>query len=354
MTHYQKKELAQFLRVAVSSSLVGLAFAFGIHYVMHSLGGIENLVRFLFVGFFTGLGVSTGIMGFEILLGRWVRNPPLVLIVIGKPLVYTAIIIGVHLSLLLLFFSSLEHLGGRLLPYTIGFSLLLTFLINAFQTINRLLGQNVLPRLLVGKYNHPVEEERFFLFLDLIGSTGIAESIGDKAFHELLRDFFNDITESLLACKAEIYKYVGDEVILTWKTATGIKDGNALKVFFACEDRMAELKNKYLKRYGLIPGFRAGLHHGNVVVGEMGSYKMEIAYLGDVMNTAARIQSACSEHGVTCLVSGAALERFDRPEDFGCVRKMGTLTLRGKTQMLDLYTLTRHSAAQENLPFQPE
>src|SRR3546814_12401672 len=46
----------------------------------------------------------------------------------------------------------------------------------------------------------------------------------------------------------------------------------------------------YQQEFGLVPGFRAGLHGGSIVAGECGDDKREIVYFGDTINTAARIQ----------------------------------------------------------------
>ncbi len=88
-------------------------------------------------------------------------------------------------------------------------------------TVNSLLGQNVLTTFITGRYHKPRLEERVFLFLDMEGSTGLAERLGPLAFHRLVNRFVNDLTEPIVVARGEIYSYVGDEVIATWKLETG-------------------------------------------------------------------------------------------------------------------------------------
>ena len=49
-------------------------------------------------------------------------------------------------------------------------------------------GRGTLKRLLMGKYYSPGKEERIFMFLDLKGSTTIAEKIGDELYFKMLRN----------------------------------------------------------------------------------------------------------------------------------------------------------------------
>ena len=61
------------------------------------------------------------------------------------------------------------------------------------------------------------------MFLDLKSSTTIAEKIGHINFHKFINDFLFTISEAIISSKGEIYKYVGDEVIITWKMKEGLK-----------------------------------------------------------------------------------------------------------------------------------
>ena len=91
----------------------------------------------------------------------------------------------------------------------------------------------------------------------------MAEQLGDETYHELLKDFFSDITNPILDNNGEIYQYVGDEVIVAWKYEDGIKDNQCVKCFFDIKVHINNLREKYLKRYGLVPAFKAGIHCGN-------------------------------------------------------------------------------------------
>jgi class 3 adenylate cyclase len=103
---------------------------------------------------------------------------------------------------------------------------------------------------------------------------------------------------------------------------------------------------KVVQRQGVRPSntcainVRAGLHCGPLVTGEMGSVKKEIVFLGDTVNTAARIQDLCRQTGDRVLASADLIDRLELPPGVA-KRSLGDLRLRGKGADLALYALTR-------------
>ena len=71
--------------------------------------------------------------------------------------------------------------------------------------------------LLLGRYHSPTEEQRALLFIDLVSSTAIAERIGATRFLALMNQFVYDIDAALEGNGGVIYRYVGDEAIITWR-----------------------------------------------------------------------------------------------------------------------------------------
>jgi adenylate cyclase len=207
-----------------------------------------------------------------------------------------------------------------------------------FLQINDKFGQGILWDFIRGKYHSPREEERVFMFVDLMNSTHIAEKIGNENYHHLLKEFFTDITRPILHNKGEIYQYVGDEVVISWKMKNGIENNQCLKCFFDMRKTMADFGSRYLKKFGLIPEFKAGVHFGKVIAGEIGIIKRDITFSGDVLNTAARIQGKCNEYKVNFLASDALLERMNVDRQFYRI-PMGRIELKGKENAVPLSTL---------------
>ena len=87
--------------------------------------------------------------------------------------------------------------------------------LSAFE-LTRLVGSRVLFNVALGRYRSPVREARVLMFLDLAGSTSLAESMGELRVQGLLTRFFFDIDAAIVAHGGEVHAYVGDEVIVTW------------------------------------------------------------------------------------------------------------------------------------------
>jgi adenylate cyclase len=154
--------------------------------------------------------------------------------------------------------------------------------------VNLFLGSNNLWRLLKGKFYTPREEERIFMFLDLKSSTKHAENLGHITYSKMIQDCFNDLGV-VIQNESEIYQYVGDEVILTWKLRNGLRNQNCINAYFNFKEQLEKKQEYYIRNYNFKPHFKAGMHSGIVTVTEVGKYKKEIAYHGDTINTAARI-----------------------------------------------------------------
>lgn len=198
-----------------------------------------------------------------------------------------------------------------------------------FLQINNKFGQGVFWNILRGKYNTPREESRIFMFLDLNSSTTIAEMLGDKKYHAFLKDIFTDITNPILDNKGEIYQYVGDEVIIAWKYDDGIQNSKCVQCFFDIKDHLQQLSGKYMRLYGLAPSFKAGIHCGKVVAGEVGIIKRDITYSGDVLNTTSRIQGMCREFNEEIIVSGDLAASLRLAGHFAA-QTLGSIKLKGK------------------------
>jgi len=261
-----------------------------------------------------------------------------------KTVMYTAVIYGVTLCIIIpagfteghklselpALLSSMSQLV--LVMYTLVIYGALVF----FLQVNHLLGEGVLWKFIRGKYHKPREEERIFMFLDMKSSTTIAEQLGHVRFYALLNELFHEISYPVLETKAEIYQYVGDEVVLTWEVDNGLENSNCLKTFFMFQESLQRNSENYLKNFGVKPQFKAGLHFGKVISAQIGDLKREIVYNGDVLNTTSRIQDECNRFHRDCLVSGNLMNRLKKMNGFQW-EKIGAVTFRGKETQVELY-----------------
>ncbi len=207
-----------------------------------------------------------------------------------------------------------------------------------YHEVNENLGQGVLRNFFSGKYHTPKEEERIFMFLDMKGSTTIAEQIGHGKYFAMLKEYFADLSSPIIRHAGEVYQYVGDEVVITWTLKNGLYNNNCIACFFALKDSLHKQEEKYRSTFGVVPDFKAGLHVGKVTTGEIGVIKKEIIFTGDVLNTTARIQSLCNSLWVDILVSGQLMKKLAVDSAYQ-IRSLGESELRGRDEKIELFTI---------------
>ncbi len=206
--------------------------------------------------------------------------------------------------------------------------------------MNRMFGPGVLIEYSIGKYFNPVEEERIFMFLDLKSSTSIAEKLGHQLYSRLIQDCFTAVARPTAKFNGRIYQYVGDEVVITWKLSTSLNNWNCVQFFFAFQELLQERKKHFNEQYGLVPEFKAGLHCGRVMAAEVGELKSEIAYHGDVLNAAARIQGLCNDFSESLLISEDLLDQMQLPENFDST-PLGNVVLKGKEEKIKVHSINQ-------------
>lgn len=213
--------------------------------------------------------------------------------------------------------------------------------------INDKYGPGVFPDYLMGRYFLPKNETRIFMFADIRDATRIAEKLGEKEYFNFLKDFFNDIAPAIMQTKGEVYQYVGDEVVITWKMKNGLKNANALRCYYRMKNIIYKKSIKYYKRYNALPDFKVGIHCGQIMVGELGKIKRDIVFSGDVLNTTARIQSMCNSKGVDILASSSFAEKLIKlPRGVNAVA-LGDELLKGKKEEVALVTFVRGNAPSD-------
>jgi len=316
----------------------------------------------LVVGFVTGSTFVTvsgsslsfltgGIAGFSIatilamldllvfpLLSRW----PFGALLLVRSVAYA----GVALTIVFLSFfltgsaPSFASNPVRLLA-TILITLTICYVANFLLAIRRVLGKHVLWWLLIGRYRRPIEENRMFMFIDLASSTALAEKIGHVMYHQLIHKFQCDIAEVILDSGGDIYKYVGDEVIVTWLLSDAQPDNRWVECFFRIREAIHEKHDQYRRMFGIVPQFRVSLHCGMVVAGEMGDWKREVGFIGDTVNTAARILDACKSNNRDFIVSDEVMRRIANIEKY-VVEPVPEAALRGKSGRVTLFSVEDH------------
>ena len=270
-------------------------------------------------------------------LRAWLGDLSFTVNLIVRSAIYAAIIMVIQLS------QSGEIIAGLPLDaspqnFWFGFiySAAVSVLMNLGFGIANIIGPRAFLNFITGRYHSPVEENRFVLFVDIAGSTGLAERLGGIAIHRFLDRTFRLLTLAVVDYRGEVLNYVGDEVIVTWAERGGTLDCRPLRCFVAMREALAQASGQFEREFGAMPRIRGSLHFGPVIVGEIGDIKRAIVFNGDVMNTAARLEELSRNVDGGFLASRAAMERFSAAPPFA-VRNLGRLAIRGRADGIDVF-----------------
>jgi adenylate cyclase len=306
-----------------------------------AMGGLIGAVHGLAIAALIGL---LEIFAGRTPVGRKVEQAPLAVIILVKGLLYGAVITAVELGDLgvrmLRGLPSEPAVQSSFLPLSVVFSFVVTFAFIFVLQMGRLVGGRTLRNIVLGRYHRARSEERFFLFVDVVGSTGIAERLGPLSMHRFLNRVFSLAADPVADQHGEIYQYVGDEMVVTWTVAAGRIRARPVACFFAIEDALSVAAQGFERDFGVTPGLRGALHAGSVVTGEVGESKREIVFHGDVMNAAARLEQAARELGHKLLASEEARRLLLNVDRFG-FGDLGPLALRGRAAPVQVFVVTR-------------
>ena len=276
--------------------------------------------------------------------GKWISRWPLLM-----DLAVRSAVIAVVVALAVLSLEPLLHWHRietywlvEKFPTIVAIAFFWTLLVGVVFELTRLVGSRMLFNVALGRYRTPVREERVLMFLDLAGSTALAEAMGELRVQGLLTRFFFDIDRAIVAHGSEVHAYVGDEVIITWPLDDGMSGGRCIDCFFAIADTIADKANSYRQEFGMVPDFRAGLHAGPVVISECGSSRRQLAYFGDTVNVTARLQEYCKEAGRNLLISADLLSHM-RPNPDLVVEPLGQAQLRGRAAAIEVFAVQRRA-----------
>jgi adenylate cyclase len=290
------------------------------------------------VGLFIGL--LFGLFPLHKLLGLKRRRSFLAVVLIGTScyVAFFTVVIFVTSSVGNSFSFSLEYTftgeGLVVLFHLSVCSLIYHFILQ----INKKFGPGVLVEYAIGKYFAPKVEERAFMFLDLKSSTHLAEKLEHVSYSRLVQDCYAELSVPLMQYSAEVYQYVGDEVVITWRMNESFSASWCHEFAQAFQNRLQEKKDYFEMLYGVTPQFKAGAHCGRVTVAEVGEIKTEIAYHGDVLNTASRIQGLCNQLDKQLLLSESLVELLPQ-KDRARVSFVTETELKGKEGRTKIFTI---------------
>lgn len=341
MTRF-KARLRVFLIVVVAAALIGAAYAAFLDSFLRSDLSAQSFLR----GALRGTIAGAIVLLFEFaltasLIGHALRRAPFLVSLFLRTLATTmALMAAIFISRIM--FSA----RGHPLQQWVESGLLRDFIFVGFVALSihfvlqtrRIVGGKVLTYFLLGRYNRPVVEDRIFMLLDIVGSTSIAQRLGETEALRLITRFFFDIAEPIDRFGGVTDIYVGDEVVVSWPMTDRRRNARCLECYAAIRAKIAANRPRYLRKFGEVPEFRVGIHGGPVAAGECGDGKRQVVYIGDTINVAKRLQEACRDYAREILISGELLDNLELPANLTAA-DIGGSVLRGRNTETRLITI---------------
>jgi len=185
----------------------------------------------------------------------------------------------------------------------------------------------------------PIAQERdvTVMFCDLVGFTTMCEKVTPAQAAATLNAFLTRMTDVVFEHEGTLDKFLGDALLAIFGAPFDQPDHpwKAVQAALAMRRVLAEMN---AKQDGPKLNMRIAINSGVAITGDIGSPKRrEFTVLGDVVNTAARIESEVAEPG-EIVISGPT---YLRVKDRVMVRSLGARVLRGRTTPLDVYAVER-------------
>ena len=334
-----RRRLRLFWRVALAGVLLGSAYGGLINFASHGtprlgfvIGAIHGVLLSATIGMLEIFATRTR-------LGRAVEQAPFLVTLAAKGSIYGSMIALVNIAEPGTRLLGFRPEGGPLQIVSVVFSFGATWAFIVVLQVSRIIGGRTLRDWVLGRYHRPRREERFFLFVDIAGSTALAERVGPVSVHQFLNRVFVLAGDPVDDYRGEIYQYVGDEIVITWKEGDGRPGARPIGCFMAIESALAAAADEFVRDFGVAPRVRGALHVGPVVVGEVGARKRDIVFHGDAVNTTARLEQMAREFDRRLVISADALNRLAATEPYD-LEDLGAHVLRGRTSPTRIYAVS--------------
>lgn len=181
-------------------------------------------------------------------------------------------------------------------------------------------------------------------FSDIQGFTALSESMPPARLAAFMNSYLSLLTDEILAEGGTVDKYVGDAIVAFWNAPTSQPDhaARAVRASLRCQAVLAASGERFAALGAAIPATRIGIHTGRAIVGNMGSpSRFNYTALGDVVNTASRLEEANKATGTAILVSGETVRACGEASLRDAVplafRRLGELSVRNRAAPVEVW-----------------
>jgi adenylate cyclase len=177
------------------------------------------------------------------------------------------------------------------------------------------------------------------LFSDIRSFTSFTEELGAQATVALLNDYFTLMVECIQERGGMLDKFIGDAIMAVFGTPVAHEDDpdravrSAIDMMRALEGFNIERQASAMKAVNI----GVGINTDSIVSGNIGSPKrMDYTVIGDGVNLASRLESACKQYGTRVLISEYTYKQLKGTYR---LREVDRVIVKGKTQPVDVFEI---------------
>jgi adenylate cyclase len=210
------------------------------------------------------------------------------------------------------------------------------------ENLSRYFSPNVVEDL--SQNDEPLKEIRSHdvavIFADLEGFTRYAAERTPEDVITTLRAFSARMEQAVFAQKGTLDKFLGDGLMATF--GTPFPQSDDVRRAYHCARRMIDLAEAW-NAERVAAGqerlnVRVGLHFGPVVLGDIGSSRLEFAVIGNTVNVASRLEALTRPLGVSLVLSDAVYRKLPQ-EETQDLSRVDQQTIRGIENKITVWTL---------------
>jgi adenylate cyclase len=171
------------------------------------------------------------------------------------------------------------------------------------------------------------------MFCDIAGFTPLTQHMAPAAVGAMLNEFFERMTEAIFDHDGTLDKFIGDAILAVFGAPLEQPDhaGRAVGAALAMRHALARLNEENPQRPIRM---RIAINSGEALIGDIGSRRRrEFTVIGDVVNTASRIQSSVAQPG-QIVIARSTRDLLGAGFD---LRQLDTVTLRGRDAAVEVF-----------------
>ena len=184
------------------------------------------------------------------------------------------------------------------------------------------------------------------LFSDVRSFTTITETLGAQGTVALLNEYFTVMVDCIQKEEGMLDKFIGDAMMAIFGTPIAHEDDPDRGVRCAIDMmvKLNEFNAPRAKAGQLCLDHGMGLNTDSIVSGNIGSPKrMDYTVIGDGVNLAARLESACKQYGARILISEFT---FNALKATYKTREIDKVIVKGKTEPVGVYEVLDYHTSE--------